>query len=164
MGASTETEKLTTEDLVARLKKKLVAERKRRAKFEQQLKTGAGNRMVQAAIRMNNAATAITKNLKVFLTLKRHEKYKERRKQKHIEALAKGEAVPGKIPCCPPPALGKSARAPAPRYRLELHVLVATRCLALQRGAPNSGHRWGPGTSGSSGTSGPGWYKHGNGP
>ena len=49
MGASTETEKLTTEDLVARLKKKLVAERKRRAKFEQQLKTGAGNRMVQAA-------------------------------------------------------------------------------------------------------------------
>ena len=58
MGASTETEKLTTEDLVARLKKKLVAERKRRAKFEQQLKTGAGNRMVQAAIRMNNAAAA----------------------------------------------------------------------------------------------------------
>ena len=94
MGASTETEKLTTEDLVARLKKKLVAERKRRAKFEQQLKTGAGNRMVQAAIRMNKAATIITKNLKVFLTLKRHEKYKERRKQKHIEALAKGEAVP----------------------------------------------------------------------
>ena len=51
MGASTD-DKLANKDLVARLKKKLVAERKRRAKFEQQLKTGAGNRMVQAAIRM----------------------------------------------------------------------------------------------------------------
>ena len=48
MGASTETEKLTAEDLVARLKKKLVAERKRRAKFEQQLKTGAGASFVRA--------------------------------------------------------------------------------------------------------------------
>ena len=75
MGASTD-DKLANKDLVARLKKKLVAERKRRAKFEQQLKTGAGNRMVQAAIRMNKAATIITKNLKVFLTLKRHEKYR----------------------------------------------------------------------------------------
>ena len=75
MGASTD-DKLANKDLVARLKKKLVAERKRRAKFEQQLKTGAGNRMVQAAIRMNNAATTMTKDLKLFLTLsKRHEKY-----------------------------------------------------------------------------------------
>ena len=28
---------------------------------------------------------------------------------------------------------------------------------------PNSGHRWGPGTSGSSGTSGPAWYMRGGG-
>ena len=48
MGASTD-DKLANKDLVARLKKKLGAERKRRAKFEQQLKTGAGNRMMQAA-------------------------------------------------------------------------------------------------------------------
>ena len=85
MGAKDQN-KCTDTDLIARLKKKLVAERKRRAKFELQLKSGAGNRILQAAMRLNHAATKITKNLKILPTTKRLRNYKQRRMQKRIEA------------------------------------------------------------------------------
>ena len=44
-----------------------------------------------------------------------------------------------------------------------LWLLLLLAAAPAYRAPPNSGHRWGPGTSGSSGTSGPAWYMRGGG-
>ena len=44
-----------------------------------------------------------------------------------------------------------------------LWLLLLLAAAPAYRAPPNSGHRWGPGTSGSSGTSGPAWYSRGGG-
>ena len=44
-----------------------------------------------------------------------------------------------------------------------LWLLLLLAAAPAYRAPPNSGHRWGPGTSGSSGTSGPAWYSRGSG-
>ena len=44
-----------------------------------------------------------------------------------------------------------------------LWLLLLLAAAPAYRATPNSGHRWGPGTSGSSGTSGPAWYMRGGG-
>ena len=44
-----------------------------------------------------------------------------------------------------------------------LWLLLLLAAAPAYRAPPYSGHRWGPGTSGSSGTSGPAWYSRGGG-